>query len=80
MANLIELNEDGEQLRHDYLVKIGSYEMIFEHQKTQIHALKMLNKDLGMGVMIEKAKAENLMEELEEWDAMIDNYHKSFCN
>jgi hypothetical protein len=73
-------NEEGEELRHDYLVKIGSYEMIFEHQKTQIHALKQMNKSLALGLDIHIQKSEILMEELEEYDRMIDTYHKSFCN
>ncbi len=73
-------NEEGEELRHDFLLKIGSYEMIFENQKTLIHALKQLNKDLRQGILINQAIQENLMKELEEYDGMIDTYHKSFCN
>ena len=71
-------NEDD--LKHDYLTKIGSYEMIFEHQKTMIYALKQMNHGLAKGVLIEKEKAENALLELEEYDSLIENYHKQFLN
>jgi hypothetical protein len=78
--NLLTHNEEGEELRHDYLIKIGSYEMIFEQQKTQIHALKQWNKELEKGVENHKHRADMMMYELEEYDGMKDTYHKLFCN
>lgn len=73
-------SEERKDELHDYLVKIGSYEMIFEKQKQQIHALGQWNKSLANGCRIEQQKAEKLMQELEEYDNLIDGYHKQFLN
>lgn len=73
-------SEERKDELHDYLVKIGSYEMIFENQKTMIQALKEMNKSLANGCRIEQQKAEKLMQELEEYDNLIDGYHKQFLN
>ena len=73
-------SEEHKDELHDYLVKIGSYEMIFEKQKTMIHALTQMNKSLADGCRIEQQKAEKLMQELEEYDNLINGYHKQFLN
>lgn len=77
---LLNNNDYWEELRHDYLIKIGSYEMIFENQKKQIHYLKQINNRLEEGLQMEKAKCEMFMEELEGYDHMVNTYYKSFCN
>lgn len=73
-------SEERKDELHDYLVKIGSYEMIFENQKTMIQALKEMNHSLANGCRIEQQKAEKLMQELEEYDSLTNGYHKQFLN
>ena len=71
-------NEDD--LKHDYLTKIGSYEMIFEHQKTMIYALKQMNHGMAEELQKRIDTSNKLMRELEEYDNFKEVYHKQFLN
>ena len=71
-------NEDD--LKHDYLIKIGSYEMIFEHQKTMIYALKQMNHGMAQELQKRIDRSNKLMKELEEYDKFTEVYYTQFLN
>lgn len=73
-------NEERGGSLHDYLLKIGSYEMLFIQQNKMIEALKGFNHSLAKELQMRIDINEELHEELEKYEALTNVYHAKFIN